>query len=202
MALALRVGLGLLGAAQLFLGLVQVSALGAAGAHIHDGTLLSGATPNHLWHESAAWNVAVGAGFLWISARRAGPAGILPTLTAFVAALVLLSVGDIAGGRVEAVRLVSHGFVLAGYLIVLALTRPLFTLGDPPGRRTRATSWWRARFDSDDEAAPSALLLPGLPPESRHIRGLPAGQACLCDMCMSHRHAAREHRRTTRRDAA
>jgi hypothetical protein len=98
------------------------------------GTTVDGATPGHLWHESAAWNLAVGAAFLWIAARRGRPVGVVPLLTAFVAALVLLSAGDVIGGRVEAARLASHGFVVTGYLLVLALSRTSLDLL-PPGRR-------------------------------------------------------------------
>ena len=65
--LALRTGLGLIGGLQLVLGLAQVGR-GRAAGHAHGplGMLASG----HLWHESAAWNIAVGAGFLFVATRR------------------------------------------------------------------------------------------------------------------------------------
>lgn len=92
---------------------------GPTGADEHVDTLTSG----HLWHEAAAWNVAVGAAFLFVAARRTPPTGLVPMLSAFVGTLVLLSVNDLMTGRVDATRLVSHGFLLAGYLVV-ALSWP------------------------------------------------------------------------------
>ena len=88
----LRSALGLLGAVQLVLGLAQVGR-GATADHLHP-------TGQHLWHESAAWNVAVGAGFLFVALRRSPPAGLLPMLSAFVGTLLLLSVNDLATGSV------------------------------------------------------------------------------------------------------
>jgi predicted anti-sigma-YlaC factor YlaD len=145
---ALFVTLGVVGAVQLILGLAQVGG-GATGVHPHTTVGLA-ATPGHLWHESAAWNVAVGAGFLFIALRRSRPTGLVPMLTAFVGMLLLLSVNDLTGGRVEADRLVSHGFVIAGYLIVVALSRATAGPAAPPGERRSAGSGWRVSFDEVD----------------------------------------------------
>ncbi|MEV0562305.1 zf-HC2 domain-containing protein [Dactylosporangium sp. NPDC050588] len=120
--LALRVLLGGFGAAQFMLGIAQVTTAATASDLHGDGA-------GHLWHESAAWNVAIGAGFGWIASRRGRPAGALPMLTAFVGLLALLSVNDLLAGRVETERLLSHAFVLAGYAIVIALTRPALDPG-------------------------------------------------------------------------
>ena len=125
----LYVALAAVGAVQLVLGLTQVGGGGAAG-HAHTGL---DATPGHLWHESAAWNVAVGAAFLFIALRRSRPSGLVPMLSAFVGMLLLLSVNDLTAGRVDATRLVSHGFVLAGYLLVVALSRIGAGPVTPPG---------------------------------------------------------------------
>jgi predicted anti-sigma-YlaC factor YlaD len=131
---ALRWLLGAFGAAQFVLGVAQ--AANAATTHAHQA--------GHVFHESAAWNVAIGAGFAWIATRRATPAGALPMLTAFVALLALLSAGDLLAGAVETARLVSHGFVVAGYAIVVALSRPALDPGAPPsGRRRPPTRWGR-----------------------------------------------------------
>jgi predicted anti-sigma-YlaC factor YlaD len=164
LALTLRTALGVLGAVQLLLALAQVLAVGEAVDHVH-GSTVDGATPSHLGHESAAWNVAIGAGFLWIALRRTRPSGLVPTLTAFIAVLTLLSVVDVADGRVEPVRLVSHGLILAGYLIILALVRPGLCTGDPrPDRQPGTPRYW-VRFDNvssyrraqrDDSDAPAA----------------------------------------------
>jgi predicted anti-sigma-YlaC factor YlaD len=135
-ALGLRWLLGALGFVQFMLGMAQVSVL-SAGAHDHVG----GVSPAHLWHESAAWNIALGAGFGWIALRRTRPAGLIPLLTAFVAMLLLLSANDMWLGSVDRTRLLSHGFVLAGYLCLLALSRPGLDFGDPPAGRRPGPLW-------------------------------------------------------------
>ena len=152
---ALYVALAAVGAVQLILGLAQVGG-GAASGHVHVG---SDATPGHLWHESAAWNVAVGAGYLFLALRRNRPTGLVPMLTAFVGMLLLLSVNDLSAARVDATRLVSHGFVILGYLLIVTLSRIPGGFAAPPG--LRAGSGWRAIFTDEDEAAAPAVR-PGL----------------------------------------
>ncbi|WP_433552498.1 zf-HC2 domain-containing protein [Micromonospora zamorensis] len=138
----LRAALGLLGAVQLVLGLAQVGR-GAAADHLHP-------TGQHLWHESAAWNVAVGAGFLFVAVRRSPPAGLLPMLSAFVGTLLLLSVNDLATGSVGGERLVSHGFLVVGYLITVLLSRPGLRPGGPAPQRQPTPSRWRFGADEVD----------------------------------------------------
>ncbi|MGX6601609.1 zf-HC2 domain-containing protein [Micromonosporaceae bacterium Da 78-11] len=158
-ATALSVALAAVGAVQLILGLGQVGG-GVAGGHVHAGL---DATPGHLWHESAAWNVALGAGYLFIALRRTRPSGLLPMLTAFVGMLLLLSVNDLTAGRVDATRLVSHGFVLLGYLLIVMLTRIPGGFATPPGARADGGSGWRARFpDPADEGEVASAFRPGL----------------------------------------
>jgi predicted anti-sigma-YlaC factor YlaD len=158
---ALYVALAAVGAVQLILGLAQVGG-GAASGHVHVG---SDATPGHLWHESAAWNVAVGAGYLFLALRRNRPTGLVPMLTAFVGMLLLLSVNDLTAGRVDATRLVSHGFVILGYLLVVALSRVTPESARPPGARAAGTSGWRASFadEPEEEFAPGLRLVPRHP---------------------------------------
>ncbi|PSK67991.1 hypothetical protein B0E53_00066 [Micromonospora sp. MH33] len=152
--LTLRGLLGLLGALQLVLGLAQVGR-GPAGEHDHSGVLATG----HLWHESAAWNVAVGAGFLFVAARRTRPTGLVPMLSAFVGTLVLLSVNDLLTGRVETPRLVSHGFLLAGYAIVVALSWPRLRPDGPSSRGRGDRPGWRLNIEEAPEPAPAPLRL-------------------------------------------
>lgn len=153
----LYLALALVGAVQLILGLTQVGG-GVSAGTAHHGL---GASQGHLWHESAAWNVAVGAGYLFIGLRRSRPAGLVPMLTAFVAMLLLISVTDLTGGRVDVGRLVGHGFVIVGYLLVVALARGVGGAGAPPG--ARAGAGWRARFDGiDPEEAEPVAARPGL----------------------------------------
>ena len=151
----LYVALALVGAVQLILGLDQIGG-GVTGVHLHAG---SAATPGHLWHESAAWNVAIGAGYLFIALRRSRPSGLVPMLTAFVGMLLLLSVNDLTGDRVDGPRLIGHGFVIAGYLLVVALSRVGGEVSTPPGARS-AGAGWRAHFTEPEEAAPP--VRPGL----------------------------------------
>lgn len=135
LASVLRLFLGLVGTAQLVLGAHQAVTFAIADYEGHPGAVISGATMGHLWHESAAWNLAVGAGFLWVAARRARPSGIVPLLTVFVAGLAVLSVGDLVAGRVGVSRLATHAFMIVGYLLVLALSRPYLSMERPPGRK-------------------------------------------------------------------
>ncbi|MEV4845962.1 zf-HC2 domain-containing protein [Micromonospora matsumotoense] len=164
LVLALRTGLALIGALQLVLGLAQVGR-GPAAGHAHGplDTLASG----HLWHESAAWNIAVGAGFLFVATRRTPTSGLLPTLSAFVGALVLLSANDLVTGRVEPARLVSHGFLLTGYLIVVALSRPRLRPDGPAGRGHRDRPAWRLTAHDVPTATPALRLVPPHPGSAR-----------------------------------
>jgi predicted anti-sigma-YlaC factor YlaD len=164
-AAALYLALAVVGAVQLILGLGQVGG-GVAGVHVHTGL---DATPGHLWHESAAWNVAVGAGYLFIGLRRSRPSGLVPMLTAFVGMLLLLSVNDLTGGRVDGTRLVSHGFVILGYLIVVALSRVTGGFAAPPGARSDGGSGWRARFADDDGDGADDGLAPAFRPGLRLV---------------------------------
>ena len=151
----LRGALGLLGAVQLVLGLAQIGT-GTVTDHLHSG--------QHLWHESAAWNVAVGAGFLLVALRRTPPAGLLPMLSVFVATLVLLSVNDLITAQVATTRLVSHGFLLGGYLITVLLSRPsLRPGGPPPQQRQPQPSRWRAQLDDIEQPSAPLRLVPPQP---------------------------------------
>lgn len=166
MAALLYLALAAVGAVQLILGLDQVGG-GVTSAHVHAGT---DATAGHLWHESAAWNVAVGAGYLFIALRRNRPSGLVPMLTAFVGMLLLLSLNDLTADRVDSTRLVSHGFVILGYLLVVALSKVTGHAARPPGARVDGGtgSSWRAHFTDDEEAeemprVPALRLVPRHP---------------------------------------
>jgi predicted anti-sigma-YlaC factor YlaD len=136
LARALRWLLGALGAGQMLLAVAQI-ALPTTAMTTTAG--MRGATGGHLLHESAAWNLAIGAGFLIIAWRRTSPAALLPVLGAFLAALTLLSLDDLTTGAVAVGRLATHGPVLAGFALIIALSRPGLRLVDPPtGTRRRA----------------------------------------------------------------
>ncbi|MBG6101983.1 putative anti-sigma-YlaC factor YlaD [Micromonospora vinacea] len=179
----LRSALGLLGAVQLVLGLAQVGR-GATTDHLHP-------TGQHLWHESAAWNVAVGAGFLFVALRRSPPAGLLPMLSAFVGTLLLLSVNDLATGSVGGERLISHGFLVVGYLITVLLSRPGLRPGGPAPQRQPTPSRWR--FGADEVDRPLRVVRPeSYPAQAADRFAAPAAQA---------RHATRSDQAGGRRAA-
>ncbi|MCT2281408.1 zf-HC2 domain-containing protein [Micromonospora chalcea] len=152
----LRVVLGVLGAAQIVLGLAQIF----QGA----GPLQEGSP--HLWHESAAWNVGVGVGFVFVALRRTPPAGTVPVLSVFVAMLMLLSVNDLITGHVAAHRLLSHGFLLAGYVGTLLLSRSGRHLTGPlePGQVGRRV---QTRLDKHELPSTPLRLVPSPPGPSR-----------------------------------
>jgi predicted anti-sigma-YlaC factor YlaD len=84
---------------------------------------LGGATLTHMSHEAAAWNLAIGVGFVWVALRSSRSAGLVPMLAAFVAVLTLLSSIDLAEGRVDLMRVLSHLLVVAGLGLVMLLDR-------------------------------------------------------------------------------
>lgn len=114
-ALLAAVGLGQLGLAT--------ADLLVAAEHDHGTGGLSGASLAHLAHESSAWNLALAVGFLGVAARPSRLRGVLPLVGAFVGVLAALSVLDLASGRVEGPRLLSHGLVVLGLLALLGLAR-------------------------------------------------------------------------------
>ncbi|MDQ1721235.1 MAG: hypothetical protein QOI26_969 [Pseudonocardiales bacterium] len=103
---------------------------GAWGENI--GMAAAMQTGAHQAHESAAWNVAVGAALLAVALRPARAGGTVPILLAFVAVLSVLSVPDLLDGAVTGARLASHAGVVLGLVLVTALARAERVPG--PGR--------------------------------------------------------------------
>lgn len=85
------------------------------------GNTIDMAMVTHAAHESAAWNVALGAAFLATAFAPRRAAGLLPLLVAFVGVLVVLSARDLASGAVELGRLATHLGAVAGLVLVHAL---------------------------------------------------------------------------------
>jgi hypothetical protein len=80
--------------------------------------------------------------------------------------LLLLSVNDLTAARVDGTRLVSHGFVILGYVLVVALSRVGGGMAAPPGAQADGGAGWHVRLPGDEggEAAPPRLrLVPGQP---------------------------------------
>ena len=158
----LRVALALLGAGQILLAIAQLT-----------GPMGAGSTAfMHMTHEFTAWNAAIGASFLFIAWRRTRPAALLPLLTAFVGVLTVLSVDDIVHGDVSSGRLGTHGLLLAGYVVVIAMSRPSLTFDAPPGLRQRShASAWRLReHDEVQRDTPSRADAPDSPAASADRR--------------------------------
>jgi predicted anti-sigma-YlaC factor YlaD len=139
-ARGLRLLLAVIGAGQVLLAVAQLTGPMST----------SSAAVMHMSHEFAAWNGAIGAAFLFIAWRRTRPAALIPLLTAFVAVLTVLSLDDLVNGEVTTGRLGTHLLVVAGYAVIVALSRPSLTFDSPPGIRERTQpSAWRLE-DSDD----------------------------------------------------
>jgi predicted anti-sigma-YlaC factor YlaD len=147
---ALWLALAVVGGSQLLLGLVQMTT-SLPATHLH-GTGPA-ANSHHLWTESAAWNMAIGAGFCWTAVRRVPASALIPVLTAFVALLTLFTANDLWSGRVEPDHLLSHGLVIVGYVLLMVLTRSTPRGTAPPSGRDSRTSRWRVRFDEPDARA-------------------------------------------------
>jgi predicted anti-sigma-YlaC factor YlaD len=113
---SLQLGLVLLACWQLVLSAPAVLGEDIGMAAMH----LGGA---HQAHESAAWNVAVGAALLAVALRPARAGGTAPILLVFVSVLAVLSVPDVLAGAVTGARLASHAGVVLGLLLVAALAR-------------------------------------------------------------------------------
>ncbi|MEV0453891.1 zf-HC2 domain-containing protein [Catellatospora methionotrophica] len=154
----LRTALLAVGLAQFLLGVVQISALARLGAD-HEHAAIGSVSSGHLWHESAAWNIAVGAALAWLAWRRTQPAALLPVMTAFVAVLGLLTANDALTGRVDGSRIVSHSLVLAGYVLLVMLSLPGWRDQPPVGHAARPGRW-SIRGDDDSDDAPLAPVYP------------------------------------------
>jgi predicted anti-sigma-YlaC factor YlaD len=119
----LRLVLGVTAAVQLAL---AVPALAGVG--------LGMAMSEHIAHESAAWDVAVGVAFVAAALVPRRAAGLVPLLGTFVVVLAVLSVHDILGREVTADRELTHLATLVGLVLLVALDRAERAL---PPRRSR-----------------------------------------------------------------
>ena len=160
----LRVLLGLVGLAQVEVAFVEMLGAHASG-HGSQGIVLQGASVEHFAHESAAWNLALGVGFLWVARRSSRTSGMVPTLVTFMVVLTVLVVMDAIAGGVDVARLLAHGLVLIGLILVIVLDRlPRPAGGTVPGTpalRQRQPGIWR-------HVAPAiGTDADGLPPDLR-----------------------------------
>jgi predicted anti-sigma-YlaC factor YlaD len=169
---ALRVLLGLVGLAQAEVALAEILGAHAGGAG-SEGVVLQGASVAHFAHESAAWNFALGVGFLWVAWRSSRTSGMVPTLATFVTVLTVLVVMDVMAGGVDVARLAIHGLVVLGLILVIALDRlprPVGPVGGTvPG--VAAVRWCRAnssRLADPAVRAGTEGAPPNLQPSAQH----------------------------------
>lgn len=127
---ALRSLLACAGLGQVCLAVGGIVAATARGAH--GGAELGGANLEHLTHESAAWNLALAVGFLWVAVQSRRAAALVPLVGAFVAMLGALSLPDLLAGEVQWPREASHAVAMLGLLALIALGR----MGGRPGEGT------------------------------------------------------------------
>lgn len=141
---AVRLALAAVGIGQFALAVSGV----LAGVDHHGGVELAGASVVHFSHESSAWNLALAVGFLWVAVSGARTAGLVPVVGSFVGVLAVLSLLDVLGGRVDPSRLLTHGLVVAGFVLLVV---PRRISGDggggtgrstaPPGREGARSAW-------------------------------------------------------------
>lgn len=163
-----RVLLAVVAVGQMGLSLAGLLAVNVVSSAEHAGAPLGGATMAHMSHEAAAWNLAIGAGFLWVSLQSSRSAGLVPVLSAFVGLLTLLSAVDLVLGRVEPARLFTHGLVVAGLALVLLLDRRRRSGGgSTPGAR-RGHGWQREDDTADVGDVADDDGSSGLRPTARH----------------------------------
>ncbi len=130
-----RVALAVIAVAQLLLGMAQlfgISLLGVAGHADH--MAMAGPPDDHLFNESSAWNIAIGAGFAAATIMPRRAAGLLPMLLVFLGVLTAVSVSDLARGEVTTARVVSHLLVVIGVLVLWRVDRS-YRRSPLPGHR-------------------------------------------------------------------
>ncbi|WP_143021323.1 hypothetical protein [Prauserella marina] len=112
----LRLALTVVALLQASLGFAQL--LGVDATHAEHAVAAT-----HLGNESAAWNLAIGIGLLWAALRPTSAGGLLPALTGFAVVLAVVSASDLFGGLVTGARVVSHGIMLAGVVLLFFVHR-------------------------------------------------------------------------------
>ena len=130
-----RVALAVLAVAQLLLGVAQLFGVGAVGHGDHTMPGMGAGSPDdHLFNESSAWNIAIGAGFAVAAMLPRLAAGLLPMLLVFLGVLTLVSASDLLRGDVTAGRVATHLLVVAGVLVLWRVHR-CYRRSPLPGQR-------------------------------------------------------------------
>lgn len=130
-----RVALTVIAVAQLLLGVAQLFGISLFGVAGHaDHLMMAGPPDDHLFNESSAWNIAIGAGFAAAAMMPRRASGLLPMLLVFLGVLTAVSVADLVRGEVTAARVVSHLLVVLGVLVLWRVDRS-YRRAPLPGQR-------------------------------------------------------------------
>jgi predicted anti-sigma-YlaC factor YlaD len=151
-----RAALAAVGVVQILLG---VAALVGLVGHGSGTAMLGGADMAHLGHETAAWNLAIGAAFVAGARWTRHLAGLLPVLGVFIVVLAVLSGLDLVAGRVEPDRVAGHAVLLVGFALSVAVARRAPRRG--PGPAPRAVGVPEQAHDGAPDApvAPAPLAV-------------------------------------------
>jgi predicted anti-sigma-YlaC factor YlaD len=156
--LGARVALMAVGVGQIVLGVLSLVGVGGHGA----GTvMLGGADMAHMSHETAAWNLALGAAFVAGAWWTRHLSGLLPVLGAFIVVLGVLSGLDLAAGRVEPDRVATHALLLVGFALAVLVARAGPVRGPGSAPHAADTGWRPERSRTGSVTAPARHDDPG-----------------------------------------
>lgn len=113
-----RIALIALGALQIVLGLSQFFFAGWG----HAGHDLGADWSSHLFDEGAAWNVAIGAGFVWAGRRSDRDGSLLAPFGVFSILITILVIRDLVLGVVPPSRVLSHLPLLIGTALLFGMS--------------------------------------------------------------------------------
>jgi hypothetical protein len=106
--------------------------------------------PEHVAHESGAWNVALAVALLAVARRPRYATGLLPLLAAFVVVLTVVSLPDVVAGYVPGGRIAAHLLLVGALALVATLARQLRRPEMPPiGGRGAAPEWGSGDRDAE-----------------------------------------------------
>jgi predicted anti-sigma-YlaC factor YlaD len=149
-----RAALAAVGVVQILLG---VAALVGLVGHGGGTAMLGGADMAHMGHETAAWNLALGAAFVAGARWTRHLTGLLPVLGVFIVVLAVLSGLDLAAGRVAPDRVAGHAVLLVGFALSLAVARRDPRRGPGPAPRAAAAADHAHDGAPDSPVAPTPL---------------------------------------------
>ncbi|OLF18541.1 zf-HC2 domain-containing protein [Actinophytocola xanthii] len=156
-----RIALVAVAAAQLALALSQL-----LGVHT---TVVAAHGDGHLFNESTAWNLALGAGVLWAAFHSRVTSGLIPVLGGFVLVLAPYSVHDILTGAVGMSRVAEHGLLVVALALLIVVNRR-YSDPAPHDRTSHDDAEAPPHPDIDEPRPPTTRTTPRRPlrPTGRH----------------------------------